>query len=275
MNRHGDSPWRLLRAGAAPGAWNMAVDDAIARSVATSEAPPTLRLYAWSPPCVSLGRNQAFGSVDAGRCAALGYDIVRRPTGGRAILHTDELTYSVIAPDDHPLMQGMILEVYLRIAQGLVAGLARLGAEAATAPEANRAGPDASAACFEVPSAYEIVVDGRKLLGSAQNRRAGYVLQHGSLPLVGDVTRLIECLTVSDEAERDALRASLHAHALTLEQALGCVVSFDQAADALAAGLSDALGIVLEPGALAPAELECAESLAREKYGHAQWTERT
>ena len=87
---------------------NMAIDEAIGRAVAEGRVPPTLRFYAWEPPCVSLGRNQSLASIDTQRCAGLGYDIVRRPTGGRAILHTDELTYSVAAPDNHPLMAGMV-----------------------------------------------------------------------------------------------------------------------------------------------------------------------
>ena len=196
-----NSRWRLIRHGPATGAYNMAVDEAIGRAVAQEAAPPTLRFYAWEPPCVSLGRNQALASVDSARCAALGYDIVRRPTGGRAILHTDELTYSVAARPENPLMAGMVLESYLRLGYGLVAGLEELGIPAEEAPGTNRAGRDVSAACFEVPSAYEIVADGRKLLGSAQTRRSDYVLQHGSLPLTGDLTRLVDCLTFASEEE--------------------------------------------------------------------------
>jgi len=253
----------------------MAIDEAIAQEVATRRSSPTFRLFAWAPACVSLGRNQPYASIDAGRCAARGYDVVRRPTGGRAILHTDELTYSVIAPEDHPLMQGMILEVYLVISRGLLAGLERLGLRAQTAPEASRAGPDASAACFEAPSAYEIVVDGRKLLGSAQNRRAGYVLQHGSLPLTGDLGRLTDCLATADEAERASLRDGLLAHAITAEDALGRRVSFEQAAEAMAAGMADALAIQFQEGSLSNQERSCASNLAREKYGHDSWTRRS
>ena len=135
----------------------MAIDEAITMAIAEGLVPPTLRFYAWAPPCVSMGRNQKVAEVDSARCAARGYGIVRRPTGGRAILHTDELTYSVIAAPDHPLMAGLVLDSYLRLSAGLVAGLARLGIAAEPAPGTNRPGPDVSAACFEVPSAYEIV----------------------------------------------------------------------------------------------------------------------
>jgi lipoate-protein ligase A len=105
---------------------------------------------------VSLGRLQPFSDLDAAQVAALGYEIVRRPTGGRAILHTDEFTYSVIAPAAHPLMRGGVMDAYLRISNALIAGLRLLGVQADKAPGDVRAGPDVSAVCFEVPSAYDI-----------------------------------------------------------------------------------------------------------------------
>ena len=267
--------WRLIRHGPATGAVNLAVDEAIARAVAGDLVPPTLRFYAWEPPCVSLGRHQPLAAVDVARCAQLGYDIVRRPTGGRAILHTDELTYSVAARQDDPLMSGLVLDVYLRLAGGLVEGLHRLGVEAEPAPGTSRPGPDVSAACFEVPSAYEIMADGKKLMGSAQNRRAGFVLQHGSLPLWGDLTRLIECLVLSSEAESNSLRRSLTEHATTLEKAAGRAIAFEEARDAIAAGFESALGIELLPDDLTPAEQTWALELVQAKYGHPDWTERT
>ena len=267
--------WRLLRHGAAPGADNMAIDEAIGAAVSARQVPPTLRFYAWDPPCVSLGRNQPMSAIDAERCAALGYQVVRRPTGGRAILHTEELTYSVVAPPDHPVMRGLVLDAYLRLAGGLVDGLRRLGIPAEEAPATNRAGPDVSAACFEVPSAYEIVVRGRKLLGSAQNRRSGFVLQHGSLPLAGDLTRLIECLQFSSEADRAALRRSLAEHAVTAEELTGRVIGLQEASDALTAGFTAALGIVLLPSDLTPEEQRCAMELAHDKYGSSTWTGRS
>jgi lipoyl(octanoyl) transferase len=267
--------WRLLRHGPATGATNMAVDEAIARAAAEGLVPPTLRFYAWAPPCISLGRHQPLAAVDVSRCGELGFDIVRRTTGGRAILHTDELTYSVAARQDDPLMRGMVMDVYLRLSEGLVEGLRRLGVEAEPAPGTSRAGPDVSAACFEVPSAYEILAGGKKLLGSAQNRRSGFVLQHGSLPLTGNLARLIECLILPSDAERDKLRRSLTEHATTLETAAGRSIGFDEAGDALAAGFESALGIGLLPADLTETEQAWALDLARDKYGHRDWTERT
>ena len=253
----------------------MAIDEAITLAIAEGLVPATLRFYAWAPPCVSLGRNQKLAEIDAARCAARGYAIVRRPTGGRAILHTDELTYSVIAPPDHPLMAGYVLDSYLRLSDGLVAGLARLGIAAEPAPGANRAGPDVSAACFEVPSAYEIVAAGRKVLGSAQARRARSVLQHGSLPLTGDLTRVVDCLAFADEAERETLRRSLAGHAVTAEELAGRPVSYEEAMDALASGFHEALGIELAEMELTRQEQEWAAELLHDKYTNPEWTART
>jgi lipoyl(octanoyl) transferase len=252
----------------------MAIDEAISQAIAERLVPPTLRFYAWAPPCVSMGRNQRYDTVDAARCAELGYDLVRRPTGGRSILHTDELTYSVIAPPDHPLMAGLVLDSYLRLSAGLVAGLARLGIAAQPAPGTNRAGPDVSAACFEVPSAYEIVAGGRKVLGSAQARRAKSVLQHGSLPLAGDLTRVVDCLAFAGEDEREALRRSLVGHAATAEDLAGRPVSYEEALAALVAGFTEALAIELVPGDLTAAERTWTVELVRDKYDNSTWTAR-
>jgi lipoate-protein ligase A len=252
----------------------MAVDEAIAQAIAAKLVPPTLRFYAWAPPCVSMGRNQAVAGIDLARCADRGYDLVRRPTGGRAILHTDEMTYSMAASPDHPLMQGYVLDSYLRISHGLVAGLERMGIDAEEAPGTNRAGPDVSAACFEVPSAYEIVARGRKVLGSAQARRSTSVLQHGSLPLVGELTRVVDCLKFDDEAERESLRASLKGHAATVEELLERVVTYDEAVAAMAAGMAEALDIELIPGELTDQERHWTAQLMAEKYQHDSWTMR-
>ncbi|MCB0253960.1 MAG: lipoate--protein ligase family protein [Anaerolineae bacterium] len=263
--------WRLLITPPASGVWNMAVDEAIAVSTGRGDALPTLRFYQWQPACVSLGRHQPLADIDLTRCAALGYDVVRRPTGGRAILHIDELTYSVAGPQDDPALAGAILDSYLRLSQGLLAGLERLGLRVAKAPPTNRASADAGPVCFEVPSAYEIVAGGKKLVGSAQSRRKGWVLQHGTLPLTGNITRLVDVLALADETQRPALRADLVARATTVEQVLGRQVSFDEAVVAVRAGFEETLGIRFEAGELTSGELDAARELERDVYGSAGW----
>jgi lipoate-protein ligase A len=259
--------WRLLiETTPRTGAWNMAIDEAIMEAVAVGSAPPTLRLYQWQPPCVSLGKRQPLSGIDIARCREDGVDIVRRSTGGLAILHTDELTYSIVTSPDDPRAAGAVLDSYRKLSQGLVAGLRLLDVPAEMQPvNLDGASHYASAACFEAPSAYEITAGGRKLMGSAQTRPHGKLLQHGSLPLYGDITRLIEYLTFADDAERLALREHLRQRATTLREVLGREVSFEQAAKALAQGFHDALALDLEPGGLRDDELAAAERLAQAK----------
>jgi lipoate-protein ligase A len=269
-------PWRLV-VDTAPrsGAANMAIDQAIAEACAAGESPPTVRFYRWQPPAVSLGRLQPIGDIDAQRVADLGYEIVRRPTGGRAILHTDEFTYSVAAALEDPLMRGGVMDAYLRISNALLAGLHRLGVPADKAPGDVRVGPDVSAVCFETPSAYEITAGGRKLMGSAQSRRANYVLQHGSLPLVGDITRLIDILALPPE-QAATLREELRDRACTLAQALGVddgstIVTFDHVVDAMRLGFEQALGLDFQPSGLTADEVRRSAVLIRTQFGNAQW----
>ena len=147
--------WRLLISPPLDGATNMALDHALARAAGAGQAPPTLRLYRWRPECLSLGYFQPWAEADAAACAAAGVDLVRRPTGGRAILHADELTYSLSAPADHPGLAGRILDSYRAISAVLLAGLAHLGVAAEWA--ASAAAGDKSAACFDTPGDYEIL----------------------------------------------------------------------------------------------------------------------
>ena len=258
--------WRLIiEREARTGAWNMALDEAIMDAVAAGEALPTLRFYAWEPPRLSLGKRQPLDGVDLARCRADGVDVVRRATGGFAILHTDELTYSIAIRPDDPRSDGAILDAYRKLSQGLMAGLRLLGAT----PEMNPVVPggvhNASAACFEVPSAYEIVVSGRKLIGSAQARPAGRVLQHGSLPLVGDIARVARYLAYEREDERAALAQHLRERATTASDALGRAVGYAEAAEAMARGFAAALNLSFEPGEPTAAELAEAQSRLAEK----------
>lgn len=271
-----DTQWRLVLTEPSSGAWNMAVDEAILEAVWRKEALPTLRLYAWAPPCLSLGYAQPVSDVDQGRLAAHHWDLVRRPTGGRAILHTDELTYSVIGPVEDPRLDGSILESYRKLAEALLAALHLLGlpalsrSQAAQPSEKSQAGP----VCFEVPSNYEITVDGKKLIGSAQARRKEGVLQHGSLPLCGDLARITEALSFPDETSREQAAARLIQRATTVEAVLGTPIPWDSAAQAFAQGFQQALNLEMLPSGLLPSEKMRAMELVNEKYAHPSWTDR-
>ncbi len=266
--------WRLLLTPAARGAWNMAVDESILEHIGRGESLPTLRLYAWDPPCLSLGYAQPFADVDAARLQARGWDVVRRPTGGRAILHTDELTYSVTAPVDEPRLAGSVLESYNRLAGALSQAIESLGLAVALKEGAGTGSQSPNPVCFEVPSAYEITVQGKKLIGSAQARRKEGVLQHGSLPLTGDLRRITEALAYPDEAARlDAARRLL-ARAATVRSVLGRAVSWDEAARAFARAFEGKLDLNFEEGKLSGRERGRVEELVREKYDHPDWMKR-
>jgi lipoate-protein ligase A len=257
--------WRLVLSTPADGATNMAVDEAILHAVAADRAPPTLRLYAWVPPCLSLGRAQKMGDVDLNALKATGFDLVRRPTGGKAILHIDELTYSVVAPETEPRVAGGIVESYRRLSAGLINGLEKLGIMGIVADQRARNRRLSGPVCFEVPSDYEITASGKKLVGSAQMRAQGAVLQHGALPLHGDIARICPLL----DARPDPAR--MRARATTVKTVLSKRITWDEAATALAEGFSQALNLRLEPGSLTEEELAQAKRLKKQKYATQVW----
>ncbi len=173
------------------------------------------------PACLSLGHAQPFADVDMARLKERGWEVVRRVTGGRAILHTDELTYSIIAPPNEPRVEGSVLESYNRLAQALLLAVKQL--EVPVEMKEGKATESATPnpVCFEVPSTYEITVDGKKLIGSAQARKKEGVLQHGSLPLTGDLTRICQTLVFENELARENASKRLLERATTVEFRFG------------------------------------------------------
>lgn len=263
--------WRLIHDQPTSGALNMARDSAILDAVERGESPPTLRLYGWTPYCLSLGVGQRSREADAERLAAMGWELVRRPTGGKAILHGDELTYSVTLPMTDDLAAGGVVESYRALSGGLLNGLTHLGA--AVRADAKR--PDdqpASPVCFDMPSYYEITVNGRKLVGSAQVRRKSALLQHGSLPLTGDIARICDALVYSTADARAAAKHQVRDRATTLESALGYYRAWQAAADALVRGFSEAFDIEFREESYSSAEHDAAQRLTNEVYANPTWT---
>jgi lipoyl(octanoyl) transferase len=267
--------WRLLITPAAPGAWNMALDEAILEAVEQNLAPATLRLYAWDPPCLSIGYAQPSTDIDFNRLESEGWDWVRRPTGGRAILHTDEFTYSVIAPQSDPRVSGGVLESYRRLSTALLKALHNMNipAESQQNNQVERNQGDA-AVCFEVPSNYEIVVKGKKLIGSAQARRKNAVLQHGTFPLWGDLIRITQVLAFSNDQERDTAATRLLSHATTAERILGEKLDWDTVVTAFISGFQSELNLQLIPGSTSDQEIMRTKLLIQEKYQHMSWLNR-
>lgn len=269
------TPWRLLITPPARGAWNMALDEAILEHIGRGESLPTLRLYAWTPACLSLGHAQPFADVDMARLTSHGWEVVRRLTGGRAILHTDELTYSVIAPANEPRVEGSVLESYNRLAQALLLAVKSL--DVPVEMKEGKANNDATPnpVCFEVPSTYEITVNGKKLIGSAQARKREGVLQHGSLPLTGDLSRICQTLAFENESARENAAKRLLERATTVESALGREINWETAAQAFVRAFEAQLGLSLEKGELSESESRRTDELVKEKYDHPSWTARS
>ena len=212
--------WSLLLTPPLSGAENMALDEALLERAAAS-GTAVFRVYSWAEPTLSFGRNQATrGTYDRVRARSHGVEVVRRPTGGRSLLHHREVTYSVTAPVS---LAGSFRESYARINRLLVGGLRRLGISVEVAAPRERSLPPSAAPCFERPAAGELVVDGRKLVGSAQWRDQGAMLQHGSI-LVEDDQSLVSSL--ADDV-------ALPPPAATLAAALGRTPSVDEVARAL------------------------------------------
>jgi lipoyl(octanoyl) transferase len=249
----------------------MAVDAALLDAVRAG-APPVVRFYRWEPACLSFGRNQpARGRYDRDAAAARGIDFVRRPTGGQAVLHHQEVTYAVVAPVD---VVGRPREAYRRINEGLVAGLRRLGVPAEVAGSASApagGGVDWGRACFRVPEAGEVVVGGRKLVGSAQRTEGRVILQHGSILTGGSQSAAEELRIGGAEAGAVAPAAGPGGGWTTLDRELAAPPDADALVAALAAGLEGVLGTTLAPTGLTPGEAAAVERLGTH-FASPAWT---
>lgn len=224
--------FRLLETGGADGSWNMAVDEAMLEAHRLGLVPPTLRVYRWARPTLSLGYAQKADGFDWEAIAAAGIDVVRRPTGGRAVLHAGDFTYAIVASG---LPEG-VRASYALLAAGLAKGLEKLGLACELAP--GELGVGRSEDCFKAATQADLLAAGRKLIGSAQTRRAGAVLQHGSLYI---------------RYPRELARVVFgegHAEIADLATLLGRVPSWDEVAEAITQGFREYFGIRLEPGEL-------------------------
>ncbi|MCL5257248.1 MAG: lipoate--protein ligase family protein [Chloroflexi bacterium] len=286
-NETGDIRWRWVDTGYADAHTNMACDEAILLAYGEGLVSPTVRFYGWQPPGLSLGYFQRIEEVDLDACRRLGIDVVRRTTGGRAILHDKELTYSLVANENDPLVSGDVVESYRKISLALVAGLRLLGVEAELAPEVppgtvyhgvNGSGNDAgaplgSSACFDAPCSYELTFDHKKLVGSAQARSRGLILQHGSVLIDFDASNLVQVFKMSDEG-RDDLRRKMESRAVSLSRALGKAPDRQELIEALVRGFGSQLGVTLERGELTAQERQATARLAQEKYRSTEWIHR-
>jgi len=262
--------WRLVDdREALDGPWNMAVDEALFEAVETGRSDqPLLRLYTWVPATLSLGYHQPYAtSCDPAFLAERGFGLVRRPTGGKAVLHQDEITYCVVAPLTGPFA-GSLVETYAKVAAALAAGLSRLGLPVTLKERALAVAPGTAAPCFLVPSEKEILVDGRKVVGSAQRRGQRAFLQHGAVPLTLDYEALARA-TADPEADL-ALYRRAFAGLADLRPGLGA----EEVRRHLSLGFSQQFPGPWEDRPLEEDERSRAAALVRERFGTEAWTRR-
>ncbi len=271
---HAGASWRCIVGDGTAGRWergaagavNMAIDQALLEGVHDG-APPTLRLYRWTPGCLSFGRNQpARGLYDPAVAAARGIDIVRRPTGGLAVYHDRELTYAVAAPVS---VLGKPRAAYQAINRALASGLRRLGVPVVLVQEGGSGGLLGSGPCFHEGAPGELLAEGKKLVGSAQRCESRIILQHGSLLLEGNQAEVVELGLPSEAVGKAPPAPSLSA--TSLAAVLGSVPDLEALVAALVAGFETELGVVLEPGKLTDAERGRARALETH-YRSDEWT---
>jgi len=237
-------PWDLILDNDLDGASNMAIDSALLDEVEQSTKPRTIvRLYRWKRPTISLGRNQKVdAAVDMSFCQEHGVDIVHRPTGGRAVLHEDELTYCV-ASNDSVCFGDTIYANYKSVSEALCVGFNRLGVPAVLAPDTRRAPASANGAdlpCFISPSRYELTVKGRKIVGSAQRRLRRSFLQHGSMPIQCDREKLARATRMSDSS-------ILYDEMAGIAEFLAERPSIEDLMEALISGFRSRFGVEFQP----------------------------
>lgn len=260
--------WRLLRSGGAPGAYNMAVDEAILRCLVAGRSSPTIRLYRFQPPCLSLGYFQSLSDdVDLETCRSLGVELVRRPTGGRAVFHDGELTYSVIGSYDGEVFPTGVLPTYQKISRCLARALSSVGVETKLTPLREKRSKVSSkttdvADCFSSSSWYELTAGGAKIVGSAQRRERNFFLQHGSIMVNLDRERY--CKVFHIDGQQPCPVTSVN------EQA-PVPVSLIQLEEALISAFEDELGIPLREDRLTDEESRLAERLRGERYTCLRW----
>ncbi|AFS70006.1 MULTISPECIES: lipoate--protein ligase family protein [Exiguobacterium] len=268
--------WQVLTTERLEPALNMAIDEALIGFVGRGEVAPTLRFYSWEPRGLSVGHFQrAVKDIDRERIEQLGIPIVRRMTGGRAVLHADELTYSIVIPETSEGLPKTVIESYRMLTEGVRKGYHHLGIPVEfsvpmTEQEKEELRKPKSAVCFDAASYYELAVGKRKVAGSAQVRHQGVVLQHGSVPLSVDEGELFDCFVYEDETIRERMKARFAGKAVALNELAGRTVSFEEVRVAFLKGFEEALQLTFTPLEFTEHQWQEIERLAA-KYRSEEW----
>ncbi|WP_415426117.1 biotin/lipoate A/B protein ligase family protein [Staphylococcus borealis] len=268
--------WNFINTGSHDPYYNMAMDEALLNFVSRGEIDPVVRFYTWNPATLSVGYFQRLKKeIDIDKVKEKGFGLVRRQTGGRGVLHEKELTYSVIVSEEHPNMPSTVTEAYRVISEGLLEGFKLLGFEAYFAiprskEEREKLKQPRSAVCFDAPSWYELVVEGRKIAGSAQTRQKGVILQHGSLLQDVDVDELFDMFTFKNDRLKDKMKKAFVDKAVAINDIADRHITIEEMEKAFEEGFKKGLNIEFKPLILSDKQMEEVKEL-EEKYRSDEW----
>lgn len=268
--------WNFINTGSNDPYYNMAMDEALLNFVSRGEIDPVVRFYTWNPATLSVGYFQRLKKeIDIDKVKEKGFGLIRRQTGGRGVLHDKELTYSVIVPESHPNMPSTITEAYRVISEGLLEGFKLLGFDAYFAiprskEEREKLKQPRSAVCFDAPSWYELVVEGRKIAGSAQTRQKGVILQHGSLLQDVDVDELFDMFIFKNDRLKEKMKKAFVDKAVAINDISDRHISIEEMEKAFEEGFKKGLNIEFKPLSLTENQLAEVKVL-EEKYRSEEW----
>ncbi len=269
--------WNFINSHKCSPAFNMALDEALLEWHSEGKIKPTIRFYGWDPATLSIGYFQKVEkeiNLDAVKKYQLGF--VRRPTGGRGVLHEDELTYSVIVSEDHSMMPKGVTESYRVISEGVLEGFKQLGLDAyfavpKTKEEQETLKRPRSAVCFDAPSWYELVVEGRKVAGSAQTRQKKVILQHGSIILDIDENKLFDLFKFPNERVRERLLKGFAQKAVAINELSEKAITIEDAELAFKKGFEIGLNVNLKSYTLSNEEIAYVQEIAKKRYANDEW----
>ncbi|WP_393957236.1 lipoate--protein ligase family protein [Staphylococcus epidermidis] len=268
--------WNFINTGSKNPYYNMAMDEALLNFVSRGEIDPVIRFYTWNPATLSIGYFQRLQKeIDIDKVKEKGYGLVRRQTGGRGVLHDKELTYSVIVSESHPNMPSTVTEAYKIISQGLLEGFKNLGFETYFAiprskEERDKLKQPRSSVCFDAPSWYELVVEGRKIAGSAQTRQKGVILQHGSILQDIDIDDLFDMFKFKNERLKAKMKENFVQKAVAINDISNQHITLNEMENAFEAGFKKGLNIDFKPLELTEKQLEEVQEL-EDKYRSEAW----
>lgn len=269
--------WIFINSGKGTPSFNMALDEALLNWHSQGLIPPVIRFYGWQPAALSIGYFQKVEKeIDMEAVKRLGLGFVRRPTGGRGVLHEHELTYSIIVSEAYPDMPETVTEAYRVLSEGLLKGFQNLGLEAYfSVPDTEDKRADLkkpkSAVCFDAPSWYEMVVEGKKVAGSAQTRQKGVILQHGAILIDLDAEKLLSVFKFQNEEAKERMRVKIPEKAVAINSLRAKPATAEECVVAFKAGFEQALSIELEPYVLTEQQLAEVKALEQKKYANSEW----